>query len=713
MSDPIIEPDFEPELSAEQLRRERDHAAKLAAGRKARDIGAIPDTIDVERRLACASDFKLACETYFSEKFSLAWSNDHLRVITKIESVLLRGGLFAFGMPRGTGKSTLAIAACVFALLYGLHPYLVLIAATTKQAEKLLKTIQRVLTTSPLIIEDFPEAVVPMLHLENNARRQIGQLCQDQPTHMTWSSDQLVFPTITGEQLPQSLRDLGMTTSPSSGAAISIAGLDSAMRGFQHTLVDGRVIRPSLFIADDPQTRKSAASLVQTRARIDTIYGDVLGMAGPGKKMSGFVPCTKIYTDDLADQLLDPERAPEFKGECTKMIYRFPSNEKLWEQYAEAYLEGLRNDDGGAAANAFYERQREAMDEGAEVAWPERYDQDELSAIQHAMNHKLRNEEAFFAEFQNEPMTDAGESIAVSVEDVVAKANGRPRGEVPGYATIVTSFIDVQERALYHGSVAWGPDFTGHVLDYGAFPDQGVAYHLYRKLRKSLRRKFPGRGVEGAVLAGLLELGRSLLDREWPVAGVGRGGSQTLRTDLMLIDCGHLPRVVGEACRQLGANAMPAKGVGIKASNKPMSSYRRKPGERHGHHWYIPAVAKTAEVRHVLADTNWWKTETHRGLGTADGDPGSLTLFGKAGQHRMIAEHVAAAESCTQTEGHGRSLYEWVAKPAKPDNHLFDVLVGCRVAASMRGVGSETQRVATPKRKRVKLSELQAKRRAA
>lgn len=38
--------------------------------------------------------------------------------------------------------------------------------------------------------------------------------------------------------------------------------------------------------------------------------------------------------------------------------------------------------------------------------WPERFNHDELSAIQHAMNLKLQDEAAFFAEYQNEPLDD-------------------------------------------------------------------------------------------------------------------------------------------------------------------------------------------------------------------------------------------------------------------------------------------------------------------
>jgi hypothetical protein len=49
----------------------------------------------------------------------------------------------------------------------------------------------------------------------------------------------------------------------------------------------------------------------------------------------------------------------------------------------------LRNDGDGHEATEFYRENREAMDLGANVAWPERYNEDEISAVQHATNLKL------------------------------------------------------------------------------------------------------------------------------------------------------------------------------------------------------------------------------------------------------------------------------------------------------------------------------------
>ena len=47
---------------------------------------------------------------------------------------------------------------------------------------------------------------------------------------------------------------------------------------------------------------------------------------------------------------------------------------------------------------------------------------------------------------------------------------------------------------------------------------------------------------------------------------------------------------------------------------------------------------------------------------------------------------MAHSETWVETQGHGRTVHEWSLRPAKPDNHWFDCLVGCAAAASMLGV---------------------------
>tara|TARA_R110002073_G_scaffold35970_8_gene104862 strand:+ start:2854 stop:3144 length:291 start_codon:yes stop_codon:yes gene_type:complete len=67
------------------------------------------------------------------------------------------------------------------------------------------------------------------------------------------------------------------------------------------------------------------------------------------------------------------------------------------------------------------------------------------------------------------------------------------------------------------------------------------------------------------------------------------------------------------------------------------------------------------------------------------GDRGCLSIFGdRAEQHRLFAEQITA-EYFVKTEGRGRTVDEWNARPEQPDNHWLDCLVGTAVAASMQG----------------------------
>ncbi|MFI4860248.1 MAG: terminase gpA endonuclease subunit [Phycisphaerales bacterium JB063] len=426
--------------------------------------------------------------------------------------------------------------------------------------------------------------------------------------------------------------------------------------------------------------------------------------------------CTKIYHDDLADQILDREKNPEWQGECTKMVYTFPASteaEKLWDRYAQLRAEGLREGDGGKRATAFYEEHRAKMDRGAQTAWPERYNADELSALQHAMNLKLRDEEAFFAEYQNEPLTDQADEGVLTPEQVASRVNGRARKQVPQAATCLTMFIDVHDKMLFYVVCAWEPDLTGYVIDYGTYPDQKRRFFTLRGATRTMLDQRVGAlvpGVEGAVQAGIEALTADYLSRSWIRTNAG-----AMHIERCLIDSGYLPGVVANVCHKTpGTVAMPSKGVGIRAGNKPMSTYRRKPGERHGHNWYVPNVSRTSEFPHVQYDTNYWKSFIHARFAEAPGDRGSLTLFGTPGkaesEHRLFADHIAASETWVRTEGQGRMVQEWSLRPSRPDNHWLDCLVGCAVAASMCGVRFGIEEVDRPTRPRIRLSSIQQRR---
>ena len=659
-----------------------------------RDIGGIPEVVDPKRKARASGDFRFFCETYFPETFSLPWSDDHLKVISKIEMAVLRGGLFAMAMPRGSGKTTLAETACIWAMLTGAREFVCLIGSDAGHARNMLESIKVEFETNEHLLEDYPEAVYPIHALERIHNRAKGQLCNGKHTRIVWTADEIVLPTTPG--------------SVSSGAIVRVAGIESRIRGMKYKRADGRALRPSLVVLDDPQTDESARSDQQVRARMETLNGAILNLAGPGQKISGIMPCTVIRPGDMADQILDRDKHPAWQGERTKLVYTFPTNQKLWDQYAQMRADSFRNDGDGHEATEFYRRFRGEMDAGAVIAWPQRHNEDELSAIQHAMNLRMQDERAFWAEYQNEPLPeDEGDGDHLSTEFIAAKTHGQPRGSVPIGASHLTMFIDVQGKMLYHAVVAWEDDFTGYVLDYGTYPDQQRSYFTLREAQKTLARAAPGAGLEGSIYAGLDKLTGDYLSRAWR-----RDDGAELRIERCLIDAnwGQSTDVVYQFCRQSvhASLIMPSHGRYVGASSIPFSEYKRKRGERIGHHWRIPNVQGRRQVRHVLIDTNYWKSFIHARLTVAMGDPGCLSLFGrKPIEHQLIAEHLTA-EYRVQTQARGRVVDEWKLRAGGPDNHWFDCLVGCAVAASIQGaILPGTQAKAASARQRLRLSEIQ------
>jgi len=319
------------------------------------------------------------------------------------------------------------------------------------------------------------------------------------------------------------------------------------------------------------------------------------------------------------------------------------------------------------------------------------------------MNLKLKvGPEAFASEYQNEPVLEQTNDDVLTVEMVCGKVNAYERGAVPLAATKLTMFIDVHDKLLFYCICAWEENFTGYVIDYGTFPQQKRYSFTLANASRTLRRAFPGRGVDGAIHAGLEKLVSTYLARDWT------RGDGLMKIDRVLVDMGYKPGIVADVKRRAGGAAMIlAKGIGIRASRKPLSTYTRHPGEVHGHFWYIPNVRKTAEFPHVLVDVNYWKTFVHSGLATAAGDRGCISIFGTDGrEHDLFAEHVAHSETWVETSALGRVVHEWSVRPTRPDNHWFDCLVGCAAAASMCGVKSPGETMPERQRKRYTQADL-------
>ncbi len=661
----------------------------------ARDIGPLPAIVDPDRRAKCKADLALHLKTYFPAIYRLPFSKNHYRVIEKLQEVTTVGGCYALAMPRGEGKTSICIGACSWAILNAYRKFSVMLGATDRHAAKMLLAIKIQFSSNPLLLADYPEVCYPIFKLEGQARKAGGQILNGEPTKIDWKNNIAIMPTV--------------PVSEASGSIIMIGGITSAVRGLFHMTEAGEFLRPDMVILDDPQTDESAKSLQQCEDREGILSGAVLESAGPDKTIAVAMPCTVIRRGDMADRILDRSIYPDWNGTKMKRMDSMPTRLDLWEKYKEVREEDFRADGDGTKATTFYEANRAAMDEGGSPSWPERFKPGEISAIQSAMNVFLRAPEVFAAEHQNEPLDPSALPGELTADQICRKVNQLPRGVAPLSATALTMFVDVQGKILYYAVCAWDEKFTGHVVDYGTYPDQQRINYTASDPPRPLSKVTGAGGLEACLLAGLIAINDAFIQRDWR-----REDGTSMRVSRCLIDANwnESTDTVYDFCRRVpGGVAMPSHGKSVLSGHAPMDAWKVAPGDRHGTGWRIPAAKGKRAVQHCMMDSNFWKSLVMQRLGLAEGNRGSLMLFNaKPEFHAMFAQHILA-EIGVKVTGKGREVVEWRERRKGADNHWLDCLYGCAAAASTLGLRHILDETKEPERKRQRFSDLQREKR--
>jgi hypothetical protein len=675
---------------------ERKRAAMAEKSRQAfaakAEIGPLPDVVDRERKETCRTDLLAFLTTYFPQSTGLKpFSEDHKRMIARLQRCILFGGRMIEAVYRGFAKTTIGENAVLWAALYGHAHLLPLVGADKDAADENLDSIKSELESNDLLLEDFPEVCWPIRCLEGKTQRANSQTLDGKRTKLEFSEKQVVFPTVDGAD--------------SSGVCIRPTSLMSFNRGMKHKMPDGQQVRPRFVFIDDPQTDDSAASPAQVAKRLSKLRRTILKSVGHTGEMAVYIAATVIEPDDLVDQLLDRNRNPQWDGERVPMVRSWSDkHEDMWlGEYSRILNAWDRSDPDDKKrarrdATHYYDEHRAEMDAGCEVSWEHCYDdENELSAIQHAYNMLIEDgPDVFAAECQNQPAGRINTSIeVVTTSDVLKRSVGPERSVVPAWASTLTAFVDVQGNMLWYTVMAFADDFTAAVVDYGAWPNQKRGYYTKSDIRRTLAKAYPGIGHEAQIRRGLDELSADLLDRSWQHE---RGTPMPI--DLMLVDEGYLTPVIYEFCRRspFRSRVMPAKGMAIGASSKPFEEYQRREGETLGLHWRR-TQSTNSSMRHIVHDPNFWKSFVWSRFRVEPGAAGAAILFdGDDQTHRMFADHVAASEYPVPVEGRGRKVDEWKQIPGR-DNDLLDCVSGCCIAASVQGVVLGGGVVKKPKRK--------------
>lgn len=667
--------------------------------REVSDIGEIPAVVNAERKAACRLNLELFLVTYFPHSTGLTpFSDDHKRVIQRMQGVCLNGGRQCNVVYRGFAKTTMSENTAIWATVYGHRKFVPVFGAEASKAGMIIDSIKTEFETNDLLYEDFPEVCHAIRALEGKPQRQHSQHCLGKRTHIEFTADTIVLPTIEG--------------SAASGAILTAQGLTASSRGMKHKRTDGSNARPDFVIIDDAQTDESAKSPAQVAKRLGIIKKSILRLAGHRNKLATVLNGTIIEPDDLVDQLSDNKRNPSWEAERIPMRRKqSDAHDTLWMLEYKKIRQNYDPDEVGdkeraeQESNEFYIANRAAMDAGCLVSWESCYDPEtEISAIQHAYNIEIDDgSDVFASECQNAPKrVEEGEGfVELKQHAVESRVNGIARGVCPLNATNHVGHIDIQHSLLYWSTFACDKEMTGGMVDIDTFPQQPMPYFALREARRKLSDAYPGTQPTEAVEQGLSDLIDHLFTRDWP-----REGGGMLPLEFVLIDWsdGMMADVVARVCRthRFKANIMPAAGKGIGPGDPPMMLYKVRQGEELGHHWLKTRNAKYA-VTSVTVDTNYWKDQAAKAVGCLPTMRGAVRLYGnESTDHRMTADHYASERGERLTHDRtNRSVFVWKKKPNR-ENHRFDNLYNCLAAASMRGCGREQM----PKRQRKTLEQL-------
>ena len=653
----------DPEKQRENLKKWRDERRKLKASESLKP--AKKAAKGHKKALAVKLTKVSLCEwanKHFPERFVLQSAPCHRILADTLEDVIRKGGNYAFALPRGSAKSTWLEMGVIYAILEGFRRYVVLVGGNAEMAAGTLDRIKGELETNSNLERDYPEVIRAIKSIEGIGQRaRIIKDAAGNQLSFAWTSKKITLPAIKGF--------IG------AGAIVCAKGVDGNIRGLNEKMPDGSSVRPDLVLVDDPQTREDAQSPTTVAKREETIKGDLLGLAGPGKKIAALIAGTIIVKSDIMDRLVDRKANPVWQGIRISMVEKWSDAHKtLWlMEYASLRKEAQEAGDRSAReATLFYRAHREEMDKGAKVYWPDRYNRgDEISALQSAYNLLIDNgEAAFYSEYQNDPVGMSSNYYDLTPETVLKRLNGRAELALPSLTVSITAAVDLNRYGLTWVILASTPTMASSIIAYGVYVPEGV------KIFEGKRNEFS----EAEQLAFWKAMD-SLMRRFEALQIVNAAGvRQRLRR--VGIDAGYLYQTVRQFCAQNQARypfeIYPTRG---RSSDQFTPSGRNV--QEHGDSWI-----KTADLEGelVVFDVDTWKERSQQGFILPCGAPGSVDIWGdplSPAMHRDLASHIAAERMILKTETtKGTLKYMWTVSGR---NDFLDALNIARAMASVGG----------------------------
>lgn len=610
----------------------------------------LPKPKNPRRRSSCRLNLPKFLRTYLPSIFTRPFSPAGLRFLRDLQRLLTGGGLKAIAQPRGTGKTATISGAMIWAAVYGHRRYLVAIGATDAAAAHLIKDILANIQ-GEMFLADFPEYTIPFMAIEGRPQRCGSQTYKGKVTGVGQKVDVLVLPSLLGGK--------------GDGAIIQAAGLTGAVRGMHQVNKAGVWVRPDFALLDDPQTRESAKSQAQTDDREQIILGDVMGLAGHDVDISAVMACTVIKKDDLADRFLDTGKRPEWKGQRERLVAKWGGTDKLWIEYATVWRAEEAGELPQGSASAWWKEHPE-IEKGSKVLDSALYSSGEVSALQHARNLYLKHgEEAFQAEYQNDPVSDTPDApYVLGVEDVMKRIGTDGHGVIPEDAKKVVAAIDINRYALAWMVAALRQNGTLSIIDYGWWKPRG---------RDCV---WPENSTQAGdlIAAGVVSVVAQILgNTQYGDAVRTIGCDSNYETQVIRNLMPELQRKYQHR-RVVASRAYPGKDYKAPTDN----AVRFLDGREADLRW-AKGNRRAVECHY---DSTFWHLQTQKGWLMPPGSNNSTEVYkAPRERHRRFAEQVVADHLVkTEIAGNGRTVATW---STHEHNEMGDCLAMCGAFASL------------------------------
>ena len=621
-----------------------------------------------KRRSRLEKDTSKWLRYYLYETFPLDFAEIHKKYIFDLDYIIKYGGWKAEVLPRSSGKTTIAQGRALKSILSGESSYVVMIAARADFSRNLIKTFKSWLLYNDRLASDYPEVCIPIRHTKGIAQAMTTLTAFGEPVYLKWTANQIVLPNC--DRLTEKGNRI---KSKSANAIIDSDGITGAIRGRNYALPNGKMMRPDLCIVDDPQTDASAKSIQQTADRLNIIKADIVGLAGPSKDIRIIVPCTIIKPDDLADQISNPDKNPDFIGERHPFFVSMPENIELWEDYNEVRIKALKRRDRGEAAKKFYLKNKTTLDAGAVVTWPDRKGDNCLNGIHWGMNKYFQlGVKAFQTELQGAPLP-AEEMIRITSDHVLACENDLPRWVVPAKHFVTTAFIDCNPRTSgLHWSInSFGQNMEAHICAYSVYPSRGTLVP---------------EGASDAQEDALLFEGLRKVCEAMAKANITTTDSKIAKIDLVMIDGGYKFATVQKFVQSARFPFQLAVSRG-RAATRYLDAGRDVLKAMPNIH-----LRKNAQnERYLSHNSDIIREIVHRAFVAGKDAPGGVSIHKAPPLHENFANQIISVRLTDKAEGQKGMMYKWGKIPGAGD-HWLDCETGCFAGACWLGLSSDTKK---------------------